>query len=269
MQLFHYTDVTAVKSILDANKLWLTDMRFLNDSQEMNHGIEHVLGVVKSARIQNNLNPEGAKEATNFVVSSLGEHVDVMMDFNPIFVCSFSKKLDLLSQWRAYGNYAIEFCADSIGHHLSECAYEASDKAGQAYEESLVALKIIGRAMQSNSGHPPPLALEAYSVLIKIAATFKHESFSEEQEVRIIVEKTDYEHPLLFRGRSGLLIPYVEVPIPFESIKAIHIGPMRDQELAYRSMQMFVSELVRRKESEGVQGHPIAVFKSDTPFRSA
>lgn len=34
MKLYHYTDSHAVKSMLENGKLWLSDIRYLNDHRE-------------------------------------------------------------------------------------------------------------------------------------------------------------------------------------------------------------------------------------------
>lgn len=268
MSLFHYTDVNAVKSILENGKIWLTDMRFLNDSEEMSHGVKLILDLINGKGIQERISTDYAGVATEFVTRGLSEHVSMLMNFNPIFVCSFSRAPDLLSQWRAYGNYAIEFCADSINHNLFECLYEPNEKGRRAYDATLTAVRELGRSMRSNEGVPCSKGLEAYSDLIRSAATLKHESFSEEQEVRMLIEKIECHYKLLFRSRLGVLIPYIEVPISFESIKSIHIGPMRDQDLAYGSMNMFVDEIIRLKQAEGVHCGGITLTRSATPFRS-
>jgi len=36
--LFHYTDLNGLQGILSNADLWLTDSRYLNDSEEMRHG---------------------------------------------------------------------------------------------------------------------------------------------------------------------------------------------------------------------------------------
>ncbi|WP_323831009.1 DUF2971 domain-containing protein [Pseudomonas sichuanensis] len=269
MQLFHYTDVNAVRSILENGKMWLTDMRFLNDSEEMSHGIDLALELIQGDGVQSRISKEYAEAATEFVINGLSEHVRMLMNFNPIFVCSFSQAPDLLSQWRAYGNYAIEFQSDFFNEPLFECSYDSYEKGRKAYDASLTAVRAIGRSMRDNAGIPCSEGLEAYSDLIKVAAALKHESFSEEQEVRMIIEKIDCHYPVLFRARSGMLIPYIEVPVPCSSIKAIHVGPMRDQELAFKSMMMFVDEVARLKQASGDGAVAIEVHKSKTPFRSA
>lgn len=268
MQLFHYTDVCAVKSILENKKLWLTDLRFMNDSEEMNHGIKYVLEMLDLDGVQKRLNSAYADSATEFVREALSDHVDHHMNFNPIFVCSFSQANDLLSQWRAYGNYAVEFSSDSLGHELSECIYEPADKSRHAYDATLIALRAIGRAQNNGNGRINPEVVQEYSELIKAAAMLKHESFAEEQEVRAIVEKIDCDYPLLFRARGSSLIPYVEIPVSLSSVRSIHVGPMRDQELAYRSMCMYVDEVMRLNNYKNISVDGIKVTKSRTPFRT-
>lgn len=269
MSLFHYTDVNAVKSILENGEMWLTDMRFLNDSEEMTHGVELIMGLINERGVQDRISKEYAVPATDFITKGLSEHVSTLMNFNPIFVCSFSRAPDLLSQWRAYGNYSLEFCEELISQDLFECLYEPLEKGRKAYEATLKAVRELGRSMRDNSGVPCRKGLQAYSDLAMTAATLKHDSFSEEQEIRMLIEKVECSYPLEFRAKSGVLIPYIKVPIPFESIKAVHIGPMRDQDLACSSMSMFIDEVVRLKQSGGSQCNRIDVVSSATPFRSA
>ena len=40
MSLYHYTSLEAIKSVLENKKIWMTDLRYLNDSQELYHGFE-------------------------------------------------------------------------------------------------------------------------------------------------------------------------------------------------------------------------------------
>ncbi|WP_432755501.1 DUF2971 domain-containing protein [Pseudomonas sp. WMBT8] len=268
MSLFHYTDVNAVKAIIEHGEMWLTDMRFLNDSEEMTHGVELIMSLINGRGVQERISKEYAVAATDFITKGLSSHVGTLMNLNPIFVCSFSRAPDLLSQWRAYGNYALEFCEDSISHDLYECLYGPQEKGRRAYDATLTAVRGLGRSMRSNSGVPCLKGLRAYSDLAIAAATLKHESFSEEQEIRMLVEKIDCSFPLQFRSRSGVLIPYIKVPFPFHSIKAVHVGPMRDQDLACSSMSMFVDEIIRVKQADGSQCSGINVIRSTTPFRS-
>lgn len=268
MRLFHYTDISAVKSILENRKLWLTDLRFMNDTEEMSHGVNYIQESIKSDWVQERLLGDKISEALEFVSSALGDHVDGYMDFNPMFVCSFSQAGDLLSQWRAYGSYSIEFDGQEVKEWLSECTYDPGVKSAIVEEATIEAVNEISGHLLSSADGFSPAAHHEYLSLIKLAATFKHESFEEEKEVRMILEKMDCDYPFRFRPRGGILIPYIEVPVSLKSIVSIKVGPMRDQELAYKSMCMFVDEIMRLNEYKDIRGDGIRVEKSAAPFRS-
>lgn len=272
MRLFHYTDVNAVKSILEHGKLWLTDLRFMNDSEEMSHGVNHLKEVLEGEwlreQLSEQLSGESFSVAVKFVLDALADHVERYMDYNPSFVCSFSRSDDSLSQWRAYGNYSIEFSGEEIEQHLRECQYDSGVKSSIAEIALEEAILLIAEYLGGSSGRSNPAALQEYLSLISMVATFKHESFAEEREVRIIVDKLGCDYPFRFRGRGDVLIPFIEVPIPLKSIVAIKVGPMKDQDLAFRSMCMFVDELQRSKEFRDIPIEEIKVTKSKAPFRS-
>lgn len=268
MRLFHYTDVSAVKSILENGKLWLTDLRFMNDSEEMSHGVNYIRESIKSDWVQERLSGAKISEAIEFVGLALDDHVDGYMDFNPMFVCSFSQADDLLSQWRAYGSYSIEFAGEELEGSISECTYDPGVKSAIVEEATIEVVNEISRHLVSSSDGFSPAAHHEYLNLIKLAATFKHESFEEEKEFRMILEKMDCDFPFRFRARNGILIPYVEVPVSLKSIVSVKVGPMRDQELAYKSMCMSVDEVMRLAEYKGIRGDGIKVEKSAAPFRS-
>lgn len=268
MRLFHYTDVSAVKSILEKEKLWLTDLRFMNDSEEMSHGINHIRQLLEGNWIKKRLRGSKATEAIKYVQSALDIHVENYMDFNPMFVCSFSRSDDLLSQWRAYGSYSIEFSLDELEQGLLECIYDPGVKSAIVDIAALDTLRSIARNLRISKNSFSSAAHHEYLSLLKLASTLKHESFDEEKEVRMIVEKMDCDYPFLFRARGEVLIPYVEVPISLKNIVGIKVGPMRDQELAYRSMCMFVDEVQRLKDFKDIPSAGIQVTKSEAPFRA-
>lgn len=45
MKLYHYTDSAALIGILEHKKLWLNDVNFMNDSNELFDAV-HILGLV-------------------------------------------------------------------------------------------------------------------------------------------------------------------------------------------------------------------------------
>ena len=75
---------------------------------------------------------------------------------------------------------------------------------------------------------------------------------------------------LKFRSKGGLLIPYIVVKFPLEAIKAIHVGPMRDQELAFTSMKALVSMVTHGFPAESDAPIPeIQVVMSKIPYRAS
>ncbi|WP_267273781.1 DUF2971 domain-containing protein [Pseudomonas putida] len=272
MKLFHYTDVNAVKSILENKKLWLTDVRFLNDSTEMKEGFEFLLGYLdyQAARFSDS---EQLQVATSYVKQVVYQRESYGLDRRPVFISSFSLAEDLLSQWRAYGGYAIEFDSESMKDKLAKCIYSHDEKMYSAPMPALKCLLAIGKSIQDNAGNLDHEGQEALAEFIGLAATLKHRSFSEEQEYRLIMgHDVDPEiedgYEVKFRGKGGLLVPYLEYSFELKCIKSIVVGPMRDQELAYASMKAFVKMICNNE----LVSHPtyfedIEVSKSSIPFR--
>lgn len=66
-----------------------------------------------------------------------------------------------------------------------------------------------------------------------LASYFKHPSFSEEKEWRLIV-KLDYapDEDIKFREGKTYLIQYIELPFDFSFLSSIVIGPTSNKELA-------------------------------------
>lgn len=268
--LFHYTDALAVKSILENRELWLSDIRFLNDSQEMNDGVKYVLNALNSDFPDFGLDAGSVIYARDFLAQSFDDHISYGIDTEPTFVCSFSEAGDQLSQWRAYGAYAIEFDRELIQSALDlfACVYSEKEKLVTASYMVKEAVHELASDIQKN-GKITPDGLMCLSMLVRTASIFKDQSFYEEQEVRCAVDVPQPDPGLKFRSRGGVLIPYITLGFPFAAIKAIHVGPMRDQELAYTSIKALVSNVTHRFISEN--NRPISeidVVMSKTPYRA-
>ncbi len=214
------------------------------------------------------------EDAANYIESGLVGKAGYGIDNRPVFIGSFSRAGDLLSQWRAYGSYAIEFDTDYIPQELSACVYEHDEKLNQASNAALLSLIAISKDMAVNNGFLDQEGYGAFSDIVGLVATLKHESFSEEQEIRIVLghdidPEIEDGLEVKFRSRGNILVPYVEADLPFESIRAIHVGPMRDQELAYISMKALVEKMhLERPITVQNHNHKIEVVKSTIPYRA-
>lgn len=266
MKLYHYTDAGAVKAILESNEIRLTDMRFMNDSEELTHGTKLVIKEIREGRLHHRLHKDYADIATSYVADELTSLLETGFGKHPIYSCSFSKEGNLLSQWRAYGNYCIEFDSESLEATLTECIYEARVARESMLHSTVEALRGIGRDMRKYDGELRHMGSESYFNLLRLIASIKHPSFSEEQEIRILTdERLSNSLDRNYRVRNDMLIPYVNFSIPFTSISAVNVGPMKYQEMAFDSMSEFVKKVCKMKNLD----HEINVMKSEIPYRTA
>lgn len=249
--LFHYTDIGAVASIIKNRKLWLSNAAFQNDSQEMLEGYDFLRKSIddygKTPDVEENNEPF-------WYLQGVLAHVETSKYSHDIFTCSFSRAPDLLSQWRAYGSFAIEFSRGALSeaYKLYDCVYDASQKTKVALElmnEFFLAhrqLKISGDERR----------LKALRPLIKAMGTFKSQHFEAEHEVRLIESGAG---GVLHRPRNNHLIPYIEMDFNPEAILSIHIGPVPNQDLTEAS-------IVSLLRNNGLRDVPIV--RSVIPYRS-
>ncbi|EOU3080267.1 hypothetical protein ACNVFV_004557, partial [Yersinia enterocolitica] len=124
--IYHYTDLNAAKSIIENSQVWLTDYRYLNDKEEFSKGFEVLCEALEN---YNNYTGEYSKEFLDDLAVAITQiHKGNYNNFlkNSIFVSSFSKTPNLLSQWRSYGMYCLGldedfFREDNI--YLLDCHY--------------------------------------------------------------------------------------------------------------------------------------------------
>lgn len=115
---------------------------------------------------------------------------------------------------------------------------------------------------------------KAIQKMVSFAVSFKHGSFSDEKEIRIIyipvisiepVIHAEGKYQIGFRERKGLIVPYVELPIlsdnHHEVLKEIIIGPQirENSGLSKRALSLFL-------ETNGY--HNCCIRSSRIPYRS-
>ncbi|WP_460093744.1 DUF2971 domain-containing protein [Pseudomonas sp. S2_B03] len=270
MQLFHYTDAAAVMSIVSKEELWLTDFRYLNDAEEMKGGIEYLRSGLSNYQPSLLASWDHLEKAKDIVSDLFEKHVSFGIESHPLFVCSFSSAGDRLSQWRSYGNYAVQFDGDALGEaiSLSKCVYKRDEKIRHSSSAVGDCISIISNDLKNNNGMLTEQALESYAGLIREALTFKHDAFYEEKEIRCVQACDLRNLDVQYRARGDILIPYLSVPVSRKFIKAIHVGPMKHQELACKSMESFVRGIQDRNGFDIHFDDYIAVVPSKAPYRA-
>ncbi|MBK0097467.1 DUF2971 domain-containing protein [Erwinia sp. S63] len=278
--IYHYTDLNAVKLIFEKNKLWLTDHRFLNDTEESKCGYKIIKDtLLEFSDFPLNYPQDLISDIKNSLIF-LGDNPELIIEPPSIFVASFSKDKDSLSQWRSYGMHAIGIDENTLKTEIErhgdtniflKCHYITNNKESVNYAISIIKSFLL------------PLLLSAwvklddknilghlYLYLIIYSMGFKHAGFRDESEVRIIIASIWNDERIKFRTRGDYLIPYWELDIPQQALREIVIGPVEDRYLAETSLQMFANSIVmgRLKSGNDKNRAALEVRCSEIPFRS-
>ena len=221
LRLYHYTNMHGLVGIVKSKSIWCTKIQYLNDASEYEHGFSFL----KTAMLDNEQGLENAWKGLTVkekdIDSSIQEYS--MLD---IFVSSFTELSDTLSQWRGYasdngvyisfGRKKLKTQASAKNYSLLECVYEDDKKKNLAEKYIKRWIKILkddgGRFGGSNE-----TVKFIVKCFIKHSCRFKHESFKEEKEWRLIsfpkdgvLNITPNTKVVKFRPSRTNLIPYTE-----------------------------------------------------------
>lgn len=239
--LFHYTTYFGMAGIISSKAIWCGQIQYLNDTSELRHGLDILAEVCRR---------DFDKMSC---LSGIWDRAKGFREVN-VFVCSFTDAGDLLSQWRGYtgeGGVALEFSFDKLkvkakeaNFSLEKCVYSEAEKVELTREFLRKNLSDSTLRTSENGG-----ADRLIWRFLPIAARFKHSSFAEEQEWRLISRPIPLgDANLKVRATSRGLVPYMHFDlIAGKIIRADHlwgdkhvddicisgvtIGPNREQEL--------------------------------------
>ena len=267
--------------ILTSRTLWATHYRFLNDAQELDHGLSTLFNLSGEPEFQPALGWCSMKTLWSQPLS--------------FFVTCFCETDDLLSQWRGYAaeevGYSIGFKASGLqAHNLLRVIYDPA-------EQRDAFATCIRRFAQSHGGFPAHLREDLLSQLVQLAILFKHPGFSEEREWRLVIpvptsppSPSDlttiwFRHQFLipgstspaspshlsairFRPSRRFVVPYLVLPTPVSdpgtsqlglSISSVTVGPTAHALEAVVGVRWLLSHF----------GHSeVTVQISETPLRA-
>jgi hypothetical protein len=264
--LFHYTDLNGLQGILSNADLWLTDSRYLNDSEEMRHGYA-VAKRVLDERTANEGDPQKL-EYLGKVRELLGKP-----PVEAVYIGCFCLEGNLLSQWRGYaGNgsgVSLEFDPPKFGQITGDDSPSRGlMRLWTVFYNEETQTSIMNNALQFGYQRPGSLderAKYAAEAIFFFVPTFKHNDFHQEDECRLIfTPPPDCTVAPRFRVSRGMLVPYYSVrdltkgsfKLP---IKRIVVGPSPHRDLNAASVKAMLA-------ASGIEG--IDVETSKTPFRA-
>lgn len=274
--LYHYTSLQGLQGILDSSKMWFSDIAFLNDASEMQLAIDMIESFI--AEIGNDLSDVETELLRRSSVSSSPSSCS-----DGFFVSCFCSNSDLLSQWRAYGNngkgFALGFNTKRIGNsnnfRVRKVLYDKNIQSRlirELIKDTLNLLREVSKGKTIEDLDKQDNILPTFSAflsnhLTELLCTFKHESFKEEDEWRVIYNFTRHNdvNDLKFREGNDFPIPFVEMPLskeikgmPNSELVEIVYGPTLHEELTKKSLTL----LLETKNLEFVE-----VRKSNAPLR--
>jgi len=276
MNYGHYTTANALINIIQSEQLWATNIKFLNDEQEFLHAITLAKEIIEKST-ENAGKIKANRSAYDEFIKNIKKSLENLDTYHAgnIFTCSFSEEKDLLSQWRGYcpnnQGYCIHFDLDGLLKAAKEkyidcdifpCVYDITEKKKRistvlnTYWQEY--LKVTDA--KQREGIVQNLTFE----IEQLASYFKHPSFAEEKERRIVIRMLwEIEEHAKFRAGPMSIIPYIEVPAPKSLIKEIGIGPTRDQSLAKRGLAALIDFKFGRFASIG----DVNISESKIPYR--
>jgi hypothetical protein len=270
VSIYHYTDLNAVKSILETKKLRLTGSRYLNDTKELSDGLSFISDAIENGVWSENTSEQSIR-AIGFIKTEINQYLNYGAIEESTFVCSFSTKPDLLSQWRSYGMFAIEFEEHDLNtdsFELRTCLYNEEKKRNEANLAVQAAVLGVESFLLQNDNQLFGDAFNYVPKLVELASAFKDAGFSEESEVRHIQTIEDTDQSIKFRVKGNVLVPYIEQEFFLPAVKAIHVGPVADRELVINSLEQYIRFIWNQHENHwGWSEHHIEIIESSIPYR--
>lgn len=256
-QLYHYTSIDSLLSIIKDKTLWATELRYLNDSEEFRYFAELMSQKTLLYDARGN-------EAEIDAVSQLQSWIrGWFVDGALVFVTSFTENGNVLSQWRGYCEHgkgvslgfdpsAIVTCADQASFKLGRCIYDTKCHHDLAME---VVQRLVKAALANGPDVTKHISQSYYSTfesasaeIIRIAALTKHPAFKEEEEWRCVSEpvRNYVEAPIEYRAGRSSLVPYIRFPLPVINdalaIQTAFVGPSPSPDLALNGIAQCLSK---------------------------
>ncbi len=247
----HYTTTAGLLGIVKEELLWATNIKFLNDEHEFVHALEMIKDIIAKQKIPM---PERVRPTFEEYIVEVKEQLESLDNYRAetVFTLSFSEQIDLLSQWRGYcpnnNGYCIVFDAQKLYEavglefddvHLVKCVYDEKQKTTQIKQ---LLNEFWNKYLKLELGKERKALIEELSKdFVLFASYFKHPSFAEEKEHRIVIFlKYSTNNDIKFREGRSSLVPYIQLPASRKLIQKICIGPNASKALARRALEAFL-----------------------------
>lgn len=270
--LYHYTSNEVLVGMLTSEKMWMTDLRYMNDASELS-----VLLSALSDALNNEPMSVDEDVTDEFFYLEPAEYrrgyfetlTRLLKRGGFIGAACFSAQHDDLSQWRGYCKVGQGVCikfnrtklleiavANKIAG-FTKCVYVDDPKKALTEKISQL-IHWIDTGVRSD--YPDKIAISDSPKLFAGAATYKHNKFSKEDEWRLISPQLGIgwdsyigrvhdmywgeDVPVYYRPGKYSLVPFAKFPWQegcaslLTAIDGVIVGPTREPDLARRSVEI-------------------------------
>ena len=264
--IYHYTTQKGILGIISLREMWATQVHFLNDKNEV-YLMFKLLDRQLQKKIDTIQNPAN-KSLLRDIRTGLRD-----MEQWHICIASFCEHGDLLSQWRGYGNQGKGYAIGFDLKKLRDIARQQSFILWPCVYNPVLQIELVNYLIESwcetffdkEINHEEMVNLIHTSACL-LAPVIKDESFSEEQEWRLVSQvRSGKDQSSLFAFREGAysLIPYLNFKIIDENgkdcIVKTTIGPSPHMNLAKNSLEAFFA---------AYRLNSVEIVESKIPFRN-
>lgn len=211
----HYTDLHGLVGILETQQVWLSDHRFLNDTQEISYGRD--LAIRKISAVST-LDPD--QEFGAFLRSV----VDLISkpSVHGSYICSMSLAIDALDQWKWYAGSPDGVCIVFNGEqelwnrnyshptHIRQRKIVYKERDQSSIIEKFI--DIYRANFNAFKDFRNPFIRDLAGLIEDQFITFKDEQYESEKEIRLTIENLGHifkTREIKHRISKNRVIPYI------------------------------------------------------------
>jgi hypothetical protein len=272
-KVFHYTSLDGLLGITKSASIWATNILYLNDASEFNYAKNLFINELEqfckvTPGFKEKKVPEESLGYYFFVI--LKDRINKHFPSQDLgfYVCSFSEKSDLLSQWRGYSKngsgYSLGFTLNNLqdivvnrkGLLIRPCIYNQTEqinairkllkKTSDRFVLEVGGLEDGYRNWDTKANY---IAADFLLEFVALAPFLKHPKFEEEGEWRIMasLQTKNILGDIKFRPGNAMVVPYIEIPLPMKGerlmIDEVFVGPTNERDLSVASTELLLKSI--------------------------
>ena len=169
--IYHYTSAEGFRGIIENSEIWLSNVRFVNDTTEC-RALQEETDLFDDSDLTNKY----VRDRWRRFIRNPDNDCDT-------YIASFSTGQESLEQWRAYGNFRICFEANKLirpGSNLYQCVYSNEEIKKWILEKEKV------KEWKGDILDDQYKGGAAFNLIYAASKKYKNVYFEKEREVRLI-----------------------------------------------------------------------------------